>query len=78
MLTKAIIRQQRKKGTMLLSYGYRDVTSPYVTSPYFTFAFVLYSYDLSPYDTSPLVSSLNESQPKELHQPCIGWAFSLT
>jgi hypothetical protein len=24
------------------------------------------------------ISSLNESQPKELHQPCIGWAFSLT
>ncbi len=24
------------------------------------------------------VSSLNKSQPKELHQPWIGWAFSLT
>jgi hypothetical protein len=28
--------------------------------------------------TSPYVSSLNESQPKELRQPWIGWAFSLT
>jgi hypothetical protein len=28
--------------------------------------------------TSLYVSSLNESQPTELHQPCIGWAFSLT
>jgi hypothetical protein len=24
------------------------------------------------------ISSLNESQPRELHQPRIGWAFSLT
>ncbi len=28
--------------------------------------------------TSLHISSLNESQPTELHQPCIGWAFSLT
>ncbi len=28
--------------------------------------------------TSLYVSSLNESEPTELHQPCIGWAFSLT
>ncbi len=27
--------------------------------------------------TSLYVLSLNESQPTELHQPCIGWAFSL-
>ncbi len=28
--------------------------------------------------TSPYVSSMNEPQPTELHQPWIGWAFSLT
>jgi hypothetical protein len=28
--------------------------------------------------TSLYVSFLNESQPTELHQPWIGWAFSLT
>jgi hypothetical protein len=27
---------------------------------------------------SPYVSSLNKSQPTELYQPWIGWAFSLT
>jgi hypothetical protein len=53
--------------------GYRDDTSLYVTASY-----VSSPYIISRCFTSPYVSSLNKSQPTELHQPLIGWVLSLT